>query len=1177
MADIVHPNLVTLFDLLQADDGWFVTMEYIDGVDLLTHLRKSETRAVEEAGTPGDGSGLNAGLLREVFGQLVSGVMALHERGVLHRDLKPSNVLVTEDDRVVVLDFGLAIPLFVADPGQSVHLVGTLAYAAPEQAAGQVLSRASDWYGVGVMLYEALVGRCPFEGAPIEVLEQKERAQPIPPSAVRAGIPAELEQLSLQLLARDPDRRPQGAEILDRLKGVGDGTTPRSTGRSTPSSPIELVGRRAIKRRLREDFSQVMTGQPAIVLLRGASGAGKTALARDFLAKLRLVHPEAVLLRGRCYEQEILPYKALDSLVDDLSRYLSRLPEVEVERVLPRGVRALARVFPVLLGISAVARARPGDGEIDDRELRQRAALALREMLARIGDRYPVVLFIDDVQWGDVDSIAFFEELVRAPDAPVLMLLVAYRSEREGASPLLGRMREWGRDDFTSASIRTVEVDDLSHEETLELARTLLEEQGAPSEAEVERIALESEGNPFFLTELALHVSDQTSTDEPAGLSLEAMIRSRVSALPEDARRLLEVVAVTGQPVDIAIAQKAAGLGRLEDPAISTLRQGKLLRTRTEEGRLEIEAYHDRVRETLKNKLSDSVLQSIHRRLASAWESSGRADLETLAVHWQGGGDIQRASRYASQAADEAAHALAFDRAARLYRQALEYYSRSTIEARPLRVKLGHALANAGRGAEAAEAYLRASEGAGPEESLDLRRQAADQQLSSGHVDAGLETIRTVLAMVGTGLPASPRRALAALFFRRLQLWARGLRYEARVEAEVPVWELARIDTFWSVARGLIMVDSINAAHFQSLHLLAALRTGERKRIARALAVEASAVLRGRQNQLWSARVIRVSREIASQLDDPYLLGVTKLAHGAEANFHGRFPEALALCLDADATFRQHCIGATWELDTAQLYRLHSLYWLGAWGELSRILPSLRREAELREDLYLATYMGVRVAHAVHLANDQPEAAREDQRRSIAAWSPVGFQTQHYWDWFARTEIDLFEGKAIDAWARVEERWPMHLRSLLHRHQALYIEALCMRARACVALACEKPARDGRLQGSVLLRRAQHYARSIERQNIPWGNALATMVRAGAAITQGDAERARALTRLAAEAFAALEMKLHLGVALYRHASIVGGGEGEAERERAEQLVAGRGVRNLPAVARMLAPGAWSD
>jgi eukaryotic-like serine/threonine-protein kinase len=177
-------------------------------------------------------------VLRPALRQLAQGVAALHRAGKLHRDLKPSNVLVTPQGRVVILDFGLVSDV---EPGRKLTFAGTPAYMAPEQLADQPATEASDWYAVGLMLYEALTGNLPFGGdSPYAMLMEKQHGELIPPSSLVRGVPHDLDRLCIDLLRRDPESRPDGQEVLRRL-------SKRSTDRlPTPkaaSLDIPFVGR----------------------------------------------------------------------------------------------------------------------------------------------------------------------------------------------------------------------------------------------------------------------------------------------------------------------------------------------------------------------------------------------------------------------------------------------------------------------------------------------------------------------------------------------------------------------------------------------------------------------------------------------------------------------------------------------------------------------------------------------------------------------------------------------------------------------------------------------------------------------------------------------------------------------------------------------------------------------
>jgi len=228
----------------------------------------------------------------------------------------------------------------------------------------------------------------------------------------------------------------------------------------------------------------------------------------------------------------------------------------------------------------------------------------------------------------------------------------------------------------------------------------------------------------------------------------------------------------------------------------------------------QIEIYHDRVRETVLTHLSPAARRWCHDRLARVLEVSGQADPEVLADHFLGAGDRLRACDFYDQAADKAEGALAFDHAARLYRLALELDCRPPAAQRRLGKKLGDALSNGGRGAEAALVYLQAAVGATAAETLELKRQASTQLLISGHVDEGLTLLRTILGPLGLSMPSTPQGALLSLIRHRAMLRLRGLRFRSRDETQVSAEDLTRIDLCWSAVAGLSVIDPILGADF---------------------------------------------------------------------------------------------------------------------------------------------------------------------------------------------------------------------------------------------------------------------------------------------------------------------------------------------------------------------------
>jgi len=1187
MTDVVHRNLVRLGELFNEGEEWFFTMELVDGRTLLDHVWKAGASGSTSSSAsdptlrePPPSHELLAAArgewtldaapprfaedaLRDAFAQVAEGVAALHGRGMLHRDLKPSNVIVDRQGRAVVLDFGLVAHLGPDDGHDSLAFAGTPAYMSPEQSLGGAVSEASDWYAFGVMLYEALTGERPFRGTMAEMTAARLRGDPPPPSAVAAGVPADLDALCRALLRRESAARPGAAEVLRSLRRQPERAAPAAT-RPTRR---RLVGRERQLAELRRALRDVEDGATVTVAISGRSGMGKTALARRFLAEVRDGERAALVLSGRCYQRESVPYKGLDSVVDELSRYLAALPPLAAARFLARDHAALARLFPVLKGVGEYGvRGRP-TAVPEAAELRRRAFAALREMLARLAAELTVVVFVDDLQWGDADAELLLRELLRPPDAPPFLLLVACRSEDLDLAQLVQRLAG----DVTGIDVRAVEVSELSADEARKLALLLVGE-AAPAAAErAAAIAREAGGSPFFVDELVRH-EPVAGAAEAGAVSLEAAIEARFAALPEGARRLLHAVALAARPIPVATAVAAARLEGGGAEAVDLLRAERWVRLRSSAGREEAEAFHDRIRETVAALLPARDVPVLHGRIAAALQAGGGADEETLAEHWAAAGECEEAFRHALVAADQAAGALAFDRAARLYAKTLELCAEGIDEVRSVRVKLADALAHAGRGADAARAYVRAAEVAARGDVLELRRRAAEQFLISGHVDEGRAVMTDVLAMVGMRLAPTPQRALLALLARRLQIALGGLRYRPRPEAEVVADLLTRIDVCWSVAIGLGMVDMIRGSQFQATNLVLSLRAGEPARVVRALSMEcAFSSTAGSRAQRRTAALLARCRDLVEQVGTPYAHGLLAVVEAIAANLEGRFPDSLAAARRAESVLRERCRGVTWELDNAQLYGNHALANMGAWRELTARVPVVLADARGRNDLYLETYIRTRNGFLLALAADDPARAVAEQDRSLDGWSQQGFQIQHYWDWFARGEIDLYAGAAPAAWERLAAGWGAFRRSLLDRAQAVRLEATFLRARAAIAVAAR--ARAG--EAGAWLKRAGADAHRLERDGAPWGRAQAALARAGIESVRGRRQEALALATSAQVELERAALGQYAAAARWRRGALLGGAEGAAHVEAARAALADEGVADPGRMVDLLAPGSW--
>ena len=199
-ARLAHPNVVNVFDQGQDSESAYLVMEYLPGITLRDLL--------EEYGS------LTPQQTIDISEAVLAGLAAAHKAGIIHRDLKPENVLLADDGRIKIGDFGLARAAS-ANTATGAQLLGTIAYLSPELVTRGVADTRSDIYAVGIMMYEMLTGEQPFTGEQPMQIAYRHANEPVPaPSSRSPKVPRELDELVLWATAKDPDQRPADAKVL---------------------------------------------------------------------------------------------------------------------------------------------------------------------------------------------------------------------------------------------------------------------------------------------------------------------------------------------------------------------------------------------------------------------------------------------------------------------------------------------------------------------------------------------------------------------------------------------------------------------------------------------------------------------------------------------------------------------------------------------------------------------------------------------------------------------------------------------------------------------------------------------------------------------------------------------------------------------------------------------------
>lgn len=671
--DELHCDLFALPLWVGSDtDSTVVVTKYLPGKTLAEQLLREGKLSVEAS--------LN------IAKSILTALRELHAHEVLHQDVKPSNIVLDGDEpafRASLIDFGFAKSAALDQSLRGLH-VGTALYMSPEQAGllNAPIDERSDLYSLGIVLYEALAGRCPYSGQDVgEILRAHLCANAAPLSAVRSDVPQALMGLLARLMEKDPRERYQTAAgvladlemlIRARAQGTSDpflvlGRFDRHTGVTEPL----FVGRRNELEDLRSAWLDAAAGIPGICLLEGDSGSGKTRLLEELVTAAAKLGAKNVFW-GRGIDQAVQrPFQVLVGVAEEAARVGAVSPEFR-KRIRERVgdmAEAAGGALPELKQLFLQGAMLPDTWPENFGEIRTFAALGA--WLDALGSaETPALVILDDCQWSDESTLRLLQHWQRGTKRTEshVMIVAAFRTEEVPAGHPLRKME----------SRRHLVLFPLEEKETREVVESMA---GTIPDPIHEIIASVAGGSPFMISAVVRGLvesgaitsskdgwkidSTKLATLQSSRKAASFLIR-RMELLSPATLDFLTGGAVIGKQFDIRLA--APLIEQTPAQALEAIAEASRCHILWMRDANVASFAHDKLREALLKRLSEQQTRSLHLQFAETLERCRATEVFELAFHFDAAECPHRALPYALAGAAKARAQHSLEVAERLYR-----------------------------------------------------------------------------------------------------------------------------------------------------------------------------------------------------------------------------------------------------------------------------------------------------------------------------------------------------------------------------------------------------------------------------------------------------------------------------------------------------------------------------
>jgi Nif-specific regulatory protein len=792
--ELNHPNLARVYDFGSAKlkdkrtgalgVRYFFTMDYIEGTNIFHATRTARrkgygSQTAARARTATDGQVIWKNVYPLVV-QICRALEYIHSRGLIHYDVKPGNVMVT-GTTVKLLDFGLAREQITQD-GEMIR--GTIPYMAPEIIKGLQIDRRVDLYSLGVLLYEMITGRLPFDGDSSTVLGQHIADIPAPLQKLNKEIPGAFQRIVLKLLEKEPSDRFQGANDVIREINKSTGTRYRTETKEIRESRIltaRFVGRKKELERLKKAFRNLKSRQEnqgaRILLISGESGIGKSRLVQEFKSWVQL--NKGTTLNGRCYESETIPYQGFIEPLQKIVSYGS-------SEILAKYAPYVAGIVPgISKKVKRVKSLIPLEPPQEKIRLLDNLTRFITEVLTN--KAFAGVFLIEDLQWADEDTIELLTWLARSAALGTessLLICGTYRTqELEQILPLKRMIDKIKAEKYCEE----VPLGRLNESDTTSLVTSML---GKLPDEVTRKAYLSAEGNPFFVQEIARTLIANSVIRHENGIwqadiknlekleipyQVEKIVSRRLATLDNESLRVASTASVIGKGFDSELLASASGCEQEELYRIITgLLRLEIFREKQTHDRYEYEFAHTQIREVLYKRLTSPEKKALHEKVGNSLERIHRGAEEVvvdrLAYHFIAAANKQKGVSYGIKTAKKSKKTHAHERSIDIYEAVLDLLQPTDVKQNAQVLEdLADSLITIGNYEEAERRYhaLLSFIASDREKSAEIRAKLGSVYSKKGEYDTAIQHLETSLENASKKALPEVLVRLGTIYFRK--------------------------------------------------------------------------------------------------------------------------------------------------------------------------------------------------------------------------------------------------------------------------------------------------------------------------------------------------------------------------------------------------------------------------